>query len=84
MKVDVNKVVTLGNGENYLVISYVSHNNRDYYYIAECNNECTDIKENYKIVEAVNDNEDVYLEEVIGEANLKMVLPLFVQRIVNN
>lgn len=84
MKIDVNKVITLGNGESYLVISYVSHNNRNYYYIAECNGDCTDIKDNYKIVEAVSDNENVCLEEVIGEANLKMILPLFVERIVNN
>lgn len=84
MKMDVNKVVTLGNGEVYLVISYVCNNNRDYYYIAECNQDGSDIKDNYKIVEATTENGNIYLDEVIGEVNLKSVLPLFVERIVNN
>lgn len=83
MKIDVNKIVTLGSGEVYLVISYVNNGGKDYYYIAECNKEGTDIKDNYKIVEAVYKNNNIYLEEVIGEVNLKTVLPLFVKSIVN-
>lgn len=84
MKIDVNKVVTLGNGEVYLVISYVSNNNRDYYYIAEFDTSLNDIKDNYKIVEAICENGNTFLEEVIGEVNLKTILPLFVKTIVNN
>lgn len=84
MKIDVNKIVTLGNGEAYLVVSHVTNNNRDYYYIAECNKDGTDIQDNYKIVEAIYENNHIYLEEVIGEVNLKSVLPLFVNNIVNH
>lgn len=84
MKIDVNKIVTLGNGEVYFVISYVNNNNRDYYYIAECNDDGSDVKDNYKIVAAIYEGDKVYLEEVIGEDNLKSILPLFVERIINN
>lgn len=84
MKIETNKIVVLGNGEAYLVVSYVTNNNRDYYYIAEYDKEVNDIKDNYKIVEAIKKNDNIYLEEVIGEVNLKTILPLFVNNIVNN
>ena len=81
MKLDINKIITLGNNEKYLVISHVTNNNRDYYYIAELDENGKDIKDNYKIMEASLDNEKVFLDEVVGETNLKTVLPLFVKNI---
>ena len=33
--IDINKIITLGNQEKYLVISHVTHNDEEYYYIAE-------------------------------------------------
>ena len=82
MNLDVNKVITLGNNEKYLVISHVVNNSKDYYYIAELDETGKDIKDNYKIMEATKENDKVYLDEVIGETNLKVVLPLFVKDIV--
>ena len=35
MKLDINKIITLGNKEKYLSIAHVTHHNHDYYYIAE-------------------------------------------------
>ncbi|MEE3343368.1 MAG: hypothetical protein VZS44_04705 [Bacilli bacterium] len=84
MKIEVNKIITLGNGEKYLVITAVEHNNNNYYYIAECNEEEDNIKDNYKIVQAVEKEGRILIEEVVGESNLKTVLPLFVNKIVNN
>lgn len=84
MNIDENKVITLGNGENYLVISHIIDNNRDYYYIAECDEDAKDIKENYKIVESTIENGITYIDEVIGESNLKKVLSLFVKNIKSN
>ena len=78
MKIDVNKIITLGNNEKYLVISHVVNNNKDYYYIAEMDENGKDIKENYKITEAKKENGNILIEEVVGETNLKTVLPLFV------
>ncbi len=78
MKIDVNKIITLGNKEKYLVISHVTHNNKDYYYIAELDENGKDIKDNYKIMELMEENNNSYLDEVVGETNLKTVLPLFV------
>ena len=52
MKIEVNKIITLGNKEKYLVVTNVVHNNNNYYYIAECNENEDDIKDNYKIVKA--------------------------------
>lgn len=78
MKIDVNKVITLGNKEKYLVISHIVNNNKDYYYIVELDETGKDIKENYKIMESVNEDGKLLINEVVGEANLKVVLPLFV------
>ena len=82
MKLDINKIITLGNNEKYLIISHITNNNKDYYYIAELDETGKDIKDNYKIMEATKEDEKIYLDEVIGETNLKVVLPLFVKDIV--
>ena len=83
MEINVGKIITLGNGEKYLVVSSVIHNDNHYFYIAECNDDNTDIKDNYKIVKATYDENKIFIDEVVGEANLKTVLPLFVQNAVN-
>ena len=79
MNIDVNKVITLGNKEKYLVISHIENNNKDYYYIAQLDDNGKDIKDNYKIMLKTTTNGIDYLDEVVGEANLKVVLPLFVK-----
>lgn len=81
MNIDVNKIITLGNNEKYLVISRVTNNNKNYYYIAELDESGKDIKDNYKIMEETKENDKIYLDEVVGETNLKIVLPLFVKEI---
>ena len=82
--ISVEKIITLGNGEKYLVVSSIEHNNNNYYYIAECNDTVTDIKDNYKIVKETKDGDKILIDEVVGESNLKTVLPLFVNNIENN
>ena len=79
MKIEVNKIITLGNHEKYLVISYINHRDKDYYYIAEIDESGKDIKDNYKIMEKSENHGKVFLDEVVGETNLKVVLPLFVK-----
>lgn len=82
MKLEVNKIITLGNNEKYLIISHVINNNNDYYYIAEIDENGKDIKENYKIMASTKENDKIFLDEVVGETNLKTVLPLFVNDLV--
>ncbi len=79
MKLEVNKVVTLGNNEEYLIVDKVLKDEKEYYYIAEVNEDGTDIKDNYKIVCANYRDGDIYLDEVLGEDKLKSILPLFVK-----
>ena len=79
MKLEVNKIVTLGNNEEYLVVDKVEKDDKEYYYIAEVNEEGTDIKDNYKIVCATYKDDNIYLDEVLGEDQLKTILPLFVK-----
>ena len=79
MNIDVNKIITLGNKEKYLVISHVVNNLKDYYYIAEVDETGKDIKDNYKIVCATYKDNEVYLDEVLGEDKLKSILPMFVK-----
>ena len=81
MKIDINNIITLGNEEKYLVISHVVNNNHDYYYIAQIDEFGKDIKDNYKIMQKSETNGKIFLDEVVGEANLKTVLPLFVKSI---
>ena len=71
MKLEINKIVTLGNQEEYLIIDKVEHEEKEYYYVAEINETGTDIKDNYKIVCATYKDEQIYLDEVLGEDKLK-------------
>jgi len=84
MKLEVNRVITLGNDEEYLIIEKVESNNKDYYYIAEINGTKTDIKDNYKIVTTNKVNEDIFIEEITGEDKLKEILPLFLEKFSKN
>ncbi len=79
MKLEINKIVTLGNNEEYLIVDKVVKDNEEYYYIAEVNEDGTDIKDNYKIVSATYRDGDIFLDEVLGEDKLKTILPLFVK-----
>ena len=79
MKLEVNKIITLGNDDEYLVVDKVLKDDKEYYYIAQVNDEETDIKDNYKIVCATYKDGNVYLDEVLGEDKLKSILPLFVK-----
>ena len=79
MKLDINKIITLGNNEEYFVVDMVEKDGIDYYYIAEVNEKGTDIKDNYKIVCATIKDGDIDLDEVLGEDKLKSILPLFVK-----
>ena len=78
MKIDTSKIITLGNQEKYLVISHITNNAKDYYYIAELDENGKDIRDNYKIVLATEKDGKTFIEEVVGETNLKTILPLFV------
>ena len=84
MKIETSKIITLGSKEKYLVVTSVVHNNNNYYYIAECNKNEDDIKDNYKIVKETEKDGKLFIDEVVGESNLKAVLPLFVNKIPNN
>ncbi len=81
MNIEINKVITLGNKEKYLVISHITSNSKDYYYIAEIDENGKDIKDNYKIMLKTESEGKIFLDEVVGEANLKTVLPLFVKNV---
>lgn len=79
MKLEVNKIVTLGNNEEYLIVDKVEKDEKEYYYVAQVNEDETDIKDNYKIVCATYKDDEIYLDEVLGEDKLKSILPLFVK-----
>lgn len=79
MKLEINKIITLGNNEEYLVVDKVEKDGIEYYYIAEVNEDGTDIKDNYKIVSASYKDDNIFLDEVLGEDKLKSILPLFVK-----
>ena len=78
MKLEINKIVTLGNNEEYLIIDKVEKDDKEYYYVAQVNEDETGIEDNYKIVCATYKDDGIYLDEVLGEDKLKSILPMFV------
>lgn len=81
MNIELNMIVTLENGEEYLTIDKVEKDGVYYYYIAQLNEEKNDIANNYKIVTIKEVDGENIIEEVLGEDNLKAVLPLFIDKI---
>ena len=81
MNIELNTIITLENGEEYLTIDKVTKNNVDYYYIAQLNEEKNDIANNYKVVIIKKQDGKDLIEEVLGEDNLKEILPLFIDKI---
>lgn len=81
MDIELNTIITLENGEEYLTIDKVTKDNVDYYYIAQLNEEKNDIANNYKVVIIKKQDGKDVIEEVLGEDNLKEILPLFIDKI---
>ena len=74
---EIDKVVILENGEEYLVLDKVLYENIEYYYIANLNDTKTDIENNYKLVTIKEEDGNKILKEVTGVETLKKILPLF-------
>lgn len=74
---NVDKVITLGNGEKYLVLDKVLYNDIEYYYIAKVNSTETDIENNFKLVTVEESDNEKIIVEVTGEDKLKEILPKF-------
>ena len=81
MQIEVNKMITVGNDQKYIVIDKVQRNNRNYYYIAEVNENEDALKENYKIVYSESIDGQTYVTEETDEEILKEILPLFAEHI---
>jgi len=74
---EIDKVIVLENKEEYLILDKTEYNNKDYYYIAKLNDTRTDIENNFKLITITEKDNNKVIEEVIGEDNLKELLPLF-------
>ena len=81
MNIELNTIITLENREEYLTIDKVTKDKVDYYYIAQLNEEKNDIANNYKVVIIKKQDGKDVIEEVLGEDNLKEILPLFIDKI---
>ena len=73
---EIDTVVILENGEEYLVLDKVLYENIEYYYIAKLNDTKTDIENNYKLVTIKEEEGNKILKEVTGVETLKKILPL--------
>lgn len=74
---EIDKVLLLENGEEYLVLDKVTDNDIIYYYIAKLNDTKTDIENNYKLVTIIESSGNKVISEVTGTSSLKKILPLF-------
>ena len=74
---NINKVIILENGEEYLVLDKVNYQDTDYYYIAKVNESETDIENDYKLVVVTEKDNNRVITEVTGAEKLKEILPLF-------
>lgn len=80
MKLEVNKMITLNNDEKYVILEEVEKDGTNYYYIAEVNNDETDIKDVYKIISTSEKDGLTYLNEITDETILQELLPLFLSK----
>lgn len=74
---NVDKVITLGNGDKYLVLDKILYNDVDYYYIAKVNETSTDIENDFKLISVNEVDGHSVIVEVTGEDRLKDILPKF-------
>lgn len=74
---DIDKIIVLENGEEYLILDKVLNEEKEYYYIAKVNDTETDIDNNYKLITIDEKDGDKVIAEITGEDKLRMVLPLF-------
>ena len=70
---NINKVIILENGEEYLVLDKVNYQDTDYYYIAKVNESETDIENDYKLVVVTEKDNNRVITEVTGEEKLKEI-----------
>ena len=75
--IDIDKLIILENGEEYLVLDKVYYEDKEYYYIAKLNETRTDIENNYKLVTIIESSGNKVISEVTGTSSLKKILPLF-------
>lgn len=75
--IDINKVITLGNKEKYLVLDKALYNDIEYYYIAKINSTETDIENDFKLVTIEENENKKVLVEVTGEDKIREILPQF-------
>ena len=83
MRIDVNSMITLNNKEKYAVLEKINIENINYYYVALVNDNETDIKDEYKIIKLEEKNGINYVIEVVKQALLTKLLPLFLEKMPN-
>ena len=72
MIINIKDILTLDDNNEYVVISKVKHNNKDYYYLIDKNN-------NKNIKFCYGDNDE--LVEIVDKELITLLLPLFVNSI---
>ena len=83
MRIDVNSMITLNNKEKYADLEKINVENTNYYYVALVNGNETDIKDEYKIIKLEEKNGINYVIEVVEQALLTKLLPLFLEKMPN-
>ena len=78
---NINKVIVLENKEEYLILDKVVKNDIEYFYIAKVNETETDIENNFKLITVTQKDNNMVMEEVIGENRLREILPLFAKEL---
>lgn len=74
---EIDKIIVLENGEEFLVLDKILDDGKNYYYIAKVNSTETDIENNFKLITIENDDNNQIVVEVTGEDKLRRILPLF-------
>jgi len=72
-----NEVIELENKKNYLILGTMIVENEVYYQIQEINEEGTNVVGKKSFVVAINDNGNLFVEDVVGEEKLSKLQELF-------
>lgn len=62
-----NEIIELSGGSKHIIVETTKYEENYYYYIAEVNNEETEVESNFRVITTVYENGNLFVKSVKGE-----------------
>lgn len=72
-----DEIIELKNGKKYLILDTAIIDNKSYYKIKEVNENLDKLIGDYKIISAINNDGDLFIDEKLADAELQKLSELF-------